>query len=101
MTNFTDEIWIVPAPSPVEGAKSVLGGLTQPVKINVASLKNNVKGFLESFNQMLTDLPKLADPYRLDEIELKIEVNGEGNVQLVGGIKAGATGGITFRLKRQ
>lgn len=101
MSDSEGEIWVVPSPDKhVEGARGFLGG-GQPVKLNVSTLKSNVKGFLESMTQMLSDVPKIAAPYHLDEIELKVEVNGEGNIQLVGGIKAGATGGITFRLKRE
>ena len=39
-------------------------------------------------------------PYSLDEIELSAEISGEGKIQLVGGISAGAKGGIKFKLKR-
>jgi len=101
MPDSISEILVFPAPDkPQQGGKSFLD-LHQPVKLNVAMLRDNIKNFLESVNQMLVDVPKLTEPYKLDEIELKVEINGEGNVQLVGGIKVGATGGITFRMKRQ
>ena len=94
-------ILVFPSPDkPSQGSKNFLG-VPEPVKLNVALLRNNIKDFLDSVNQMLVDVPKLTEPYKLEEIELKVEINGEGNVQLVGGIKVGATGGITFRMKRQ
>ena len=100
MSDSTNEIWVLPSPDkPSQGGKGLLG-LPQPIKLNVALLRDNIRNFLESANQMLVNVPKLTDPYQLEEIELKIEVNGEGSVQLVGGIKAGAAGGITLRLKR-
>ncbi len=101
MPDSISEILVFPSPDkPSPGGKSLLG-LPEPVKLNVALLRDNIKNFLDSVNQMLVDVPKLTEPYRLEEIELKVEINGEGNVQLVGGIKIGATGGITFRMKRQ
>nr|WP_281257084.1 hypothetical protein [Calothrix elsteri] len=39
---------------------------------------------------------------QLDEIELTVEINGEGQVKLLGnGIKAGGKGGIKLTFKRK
>ena len=38
----------------------------------------------------------------LDEVELSVEINGEGQVSLFGvGGKAGGKGGMTFKFKRK
>ncbi len=97
------EILVVTSPSvPAgsEGEKGIFGGVTGPVKLDVDVLQKNITTFFESVNRMLAGIPKVAGPYNLDEIELKIEVNAEGSIQLIGGVKAGATGGITFRMKK-
>jgi hypothetical protein len=93
------EIWVVPSPDrPTQGAKGLLGG--GPVKLDTNTLRENIGEFVDCINLILAGVPKLTEPYKLEEVELKIEINAEGSFQLVGGVKAGATGGITLRLKR-
>ncbi len=103
MSNTPTEILVLASPSapPVgKGARSIYGGLTGAIKLDANTLQKNIASFLESVNLMLTGIPKLAEPYKVDEIELTFEVNAEGSIQLVGGVKAGASGGITLRMKR-
>ncbi len=89
-----------PAGKGSEGAKSIFGGLAEATELDTGLIQRNLAAFLESLNTILARLPVLAQPYHLDEIELTLEVNAEGNIQLIGGVKAGATGGITLRMKR-
>ena len=43
----------------------------------------------------------LQSGLKLDEIEVSVEINGEGEVKLLGtGGKAGTKGGITLKFKR-
>jgi len=51
-------------------------------------------------NDALSALPPLVQGFRLEEIDVVVEVSGEGSVQMIGGLKLGATGGITLKLKR-
>ena len=81
--------------------KALLGPTPGPISLNITMLQKNIRNFLDSMNHVLAEIPKVTEPYTLDEIELKVEVNAEGNIQLIGGLKAGATGGITFKMKRQ
>jgi hypothetical protein len=103
MSDQKNEILIVPSSSAregPEGSKGLLGGSPVPVRLNADQLKENLSTFLQSVNLMLSGTPKVMEPFKLDEIELSVEVNAEGNIQLIGGIKVGATGGITLKLKR-
>jgi hypothetical protein len=95
------EIIVVAAPSSeaVTGEKSLLG-FAGPVKLSVAVLGDNLKKFVESVNTLVGNLPTIAQQFRLEEIELSVEVNAEGSVQLIGGVKSGVTGGLTLKLKR-
>ena len=96
------EILIVPAPESEVAAKGLLGPkITAPIKLNAELMGANLVAFIDAMNQMLLGIPKLTEPFKLDEIEVVVEVNAEGSVQLVGGIKMGASGGITLKLKRQ
>ncbi|MDJ0697752.1 hypothetical protein [Mastigocoleus sp. MO_188.B34] len=40
---------------------------------------------------------------QLDEVELSVEINGEGQISLfgIGGVKAGGRGAMTFTFKRK
>ncbi len=103
------DIWVVAAmPSRlVDGEKSLFGAnsvqslLYEPMKLNVETLGENLRRFVESMNAMMSRLPAFAEPFRLEEIELSVELNAEGNFQLIGGAKAGVTGGLTLTLKRK
>jgi hypothetical protein len=97
------EILIAPAPSltQVAGGKGLLGDkIIAPIKLNAELLRNNLSSFIQAVNEALAGLPVIAEPFKLEEIELVVEVNAEGSLQLVGGVKAGASGGITLKLKR-
>lgn len=95
------EILIQPATQTEVAGKGLLSTkITGPIKLNTELLKNNLASFIDAMNEMLSGLPKLTEPFKLNEIDLVIEVNAEGSLQLVGGIKVGASGGITLKLTR-
>lgn len=96
-------ILILPAPSWLaqdNGSKGILDAAVRPLDLNSELLRENIKSFIESANTLLSGVPEVTDPFRLDEIELTIEIIAEGNLQLIGGAKAGASGGTTLRMKR-
>jgi len=95
------EILVIAAPyeKPVRGEKALFG-TTGPVQLSINVLSENLKKFIESLTQLMANVPKLQQPFRLEEIELSVEVNAEGNFQLIGGVKSGVTGGLTLKLKR-
>ena len=97
------EILVVAAPvsTAVSGEKALLGFKGPvPVQLSVAALRDNLREFVESVNTLVSDLPAVAEQFRLEEIELSVEVNAEGSLQLIGGIRSGVTGGLTLKLKR-
>lgn len=101
MDQKVTEILIQPAPTTEVAAKGLLSpNVTAPVKLNVEIMRSNLATFLDAMNEVLAGLPKLTEPFKLDEIDLVVEVNAEGSLQLVGGVKVGASGGITLKLKR-
>lgn len=101
MEEKVNEILVAPAPATESSEKGLLSSrVTAPIKLNVELMRNNLAVFIEAMNEMLSGLPKLTDPFKLDEIDLVVEVNAEGSLQLVGGVKMGASGGITLKLKR-
>ncbi len=61
-----------------------------------------MKGFLQAMREMLDEADPPDSKMRLDEVELSVEINGEGQVSLFGvGGKAGGKGGMTFKFKRK
>ena len=63
-------------------------------------IKSNFQNFFRNVIGLIDEIPEGDLPYVVDEIEIQAEISGEGKIQLVGGITAGAKGGITFKLKR-
>jgi len=101
MSEPIKEIMVLPSPAPDVMGKGILsGGVTGPIKLNAEVLRENLANFVDTMNAVISGIPKLTEPFKLDEIEIVIEVNGEGSLQLVGGVKVGASGGITLKLKR-
>ncbi len=71
-------------------------------EVEVAKLKREMKGFLQAMREMLDEADQPSSGMRLDEVELSVEINGEGKVSLFGiGGKAGGKGAMTFKFKRK
>ena len=71
-------------------------------QVEVDKLKREIKGFLQAMREMLDEADRPDSKMRLDEVELSVEINGEGQVSLFGvGGKAGGKGGMTFKFKRK
>ncbi len=89
----------------------VLGGETSEVTetvsgerkaVEVEKLKREMKGFLQAMREMLDEAEPPDSKMQLDEVELSVEINGEGQISLFGvGGKAGGKGGMTFKFKRK
>ena len=70
--------------------------------VEVDKLKREMQSFLQAMREMLDEAEPPESKMRLDEIELSVEINGEGQVSLFGvGGKAGGKGGMTFKFKRK
>jgi hypothetical protein len=70
--------------------------------VEVAKLKGEMQGFLQAMREMLDEADPPDSQIRLDEVELSVEINGEGQVSLFGsGGKVGGKGAMTFKFKRR
>ncbi|MCV3215277.1 hypothetical protein OGM63_17465 [Plectonema radiosum NIES-515] len=72
-------------------------------KVEVTKLKEEMKGFLQAMREMLDEADQPDSKLQLDEVQLSVEVNGEGQISLlgIGGGKAGGKGAMTFKFKRK
>lgn len=77
--------------------------LAQRKAVEVDKLKQEMKGFLQAMREMLDEAEPPDSKMQLDEVELSVEINGEGQISLfgIGGGKAGGKGGMTFKFKRK
>lgn len=65
------------------------------------TFQSKLKIFLASMNTALSGVPPLLGEYKVDEIELSLEVGAEGELSLLGtGGKLTGKSGITLTLKR-
>lgn len=75
---------------------------TERKAVEVEKLKQEMKGFLQAMREILDEAEPPDSKMRLDEVELSVEINGEGKISLFGvGGKAGGKGGMTFKFKRK
>ena len=72
-------------------------------QVEVTKLQKEMRGFIQAMRQMLDEAESPNSKMQLDEVELSVEINGEGNIGLmgIGGAKAGSKGGMTFKFKRR
>ena len=92
------EILVVAAPMQAEGAKGLFGTEPALIRLSQDTLKQNMARFLESVKGLLSAMPA-AGGLHIEEIEIKVEINAEGGILLIGAATAGVTGGITLRVK--
>ena len=71
--------------------------------VEVSKLKQEMRGFLQAMREMLDEAEAPDSKMQLDEVELSVEINGEGQISLfgIGGGKAGGRGAMTFTFKRK
>ena len=82
------------------GVREVYESVSGEVKLPVEILKANFESFFGHVMNIVSIVSDRQLPYHVDEIEISAEVSGEGKIQLIGAVSAGAKGGITLRLKR-
>ncbi|MTJ11049.1 hypothetical protein FJR11_00230 [Anabaena sp. UHCC 0187] len=71
-------------------------------KVEVTKLKQEMRGFIQAMRECLDEADTDDSKIRLDEVEVSVEVNGEGQFSLFGtGGKVGGKGSLTFKFKRQ
>lgn len=74
------------------------------IKISVSSLEQKMSQFLQSVNRLFRQAEQQiahSSGVQLDEIQLSIEISGEGEIKLIGsGGKTGGKGAIVLKFKR-
>lgn len=74
------------------------------VKVPISELEQKMSRFLQSVGRLFRQAEQQtirSSGIELDEIELSVEINGEGEIKLIGtGGKAGAKGAIKLKFKR-
>ncbi|NET39420.1 MAG: hypothetical protein F6K19_46885 [Cyanothece sp. SIO1E1] len=113
------EVWFLVEDAPEDiagerrGSDDVGGGFGGPKRgsrnlgqrrrsFSASMLNDQMNGLIRAVNQMFHQTKKLPQPgLELEEVELAVEVNGEGKVSILGsGGKAGGKGAITLKFKR-
>ena len=102
-----ETIWIVTNDStqPSEPERNYRETVEQKgVQVSVSTLEQKMRHFLQSVGRIFNEAERqtIQSPgIRLDEIELSVEINGEGEVKLLGtGGKVGGKGAIKLTFKR-
>ena len=111
-----EKLWIV-AEEIVEGSREVIdtggdfgsrGGISEKVAsilkkrvpLDAQALKTQMNGLLKVVGEMFEQAEQQTG-MKLNEVELSVEINAEGQVSLVGtGGKLGNKGGITLKFTR-
>jgi hypothetical protein len=75
------------------------------IPVSAAKLEQGMADFLQTMGRVVQNAQQRATELggmELDEIELSVEVNGEGQLSLLGsGTKVGGSGAMTLRFKRK
>ena len=79
-------------------------GVGDAIKVSVEKLEQEMSHFLQVVGQVFHRAEQQVNAksgIQLDEIELSVEISGEGEVKLIGnGAKAGGKGAIKLKFKR-
>ncbi|MBD2777024.1 Pepco domain-containing protein [Iningainema tapete] len=79
-------------------------GVGDAVKVSVEKLEQEMSHFVQVVGRIFARAERQANAnslVQLDEIELSVEISGEGQVKLIGnGVKAGGKGAIKLKFKR-
>lgn len=90
------DAWVVD-----EQSKGLVDRQLKTITVN----KEKIQAALSELQDILPETSTVADgsrrQWRMEEIELTVELTGEGGVKLLGSATIGMTGGITVLFKRQ
>lgn len=112
MPEAKDYLYIFTASDPVKvpnaarrrGIRNVAeAAREQGVKTALDTIRNNMRGFLESLDKIIMTSPREVGGLALEEIEVHAQIDGKGNVGIVGllGAEVAAQSGIKFVLRKQ
>ncbi len=96
-------------PAPIEGQRGwreevqkQISNLKE-VRLPVSQLEQNMNQFLQLIGRLFKQVDQQIgseSDMKLDEVELSVEISGEGEVKLVAGGKAAGKGAITLKFTR-
>ncbi len=85
----------------LEGVRGLSELTTRKLDLDVNQLAVNVNLFISQMNQVMAKTPEKVGKFRLAEFEVSAEINGKGQVILLGtGGEIGMSGGLKFVFKR-
>ena len=91
--------------NPFSRSKEQAAQVVKPVKVSAQRLEAKMSDFLRVVGRVFQNAEKKAELTSglcLDEIEVSVEITGEGEFKLMGtGAKAGAKGAMTLKFKRK
>lgn len=71
-------------------------------RVPVGILKDQINAFVKALGDTLSSAEERIGKYRLEQVEVAVEVNAKGTVSILGsGGEVGGTGGMTFTFVRQ
>jgi len=71
-------------------------------KVSIRKLKSALSGFTSNMGEILDGLPDEVAGYKLESIDVSLEISAKGNVSLMAiGGEAGGTGGLILHLKKK
>lgn len=73
------------------------------VRTALSTIQDNMRGFLESLDKIITASPHDVGGLALEEVEVHAQIDGKGNVGIAGllGAEVATQGGIKFVLRRK
>ncbi len=90
--------------NPWSTSRNVIEATAQLSRVSVQKLETELSKFLQIMGGLFNRAQEQVNQQtglKLDEIELSVEITGEGEVKLLGtGITTGTKGGITLKFKR-
>jgi hypothetical protein len=96
-----DEILVFAVSSPPADYMGPFDERREAVAIKVEDLQQNVSQFLNKIEIVIQQCPENVGGFGLETIEIHAEINGEGQIGLLGtGVNIGAKAGIKFVLSK-
>lgn len=64
-------------------------------------LEQNLRECINKIGSIVSNISNEMNNYNLDEVEVSLQIGATGSISLIGGLSAGATGGITLKFKKK
>ncbi len=77
------------------GALGMLDSTPAVQQIDLSTLSHSLADLSGKVGEMLNDVKQVGD-FKLKELQVAVEISGEGGVALIGSVKAGAKGALTL-----